>query len=110
MMGLVHLLWHKSMIKVIELTGDGRSMDELGKVRIVFNVQNVSRTHNHPAPSVVSEVSVYHRAAQINCCKAVSSDHAHIRDSANDPSASKPPQTRVVATVLYFNLLIRSAL
>lgn len=105
MMVLVHLLWHKSMIKVIELTGEGPSMDELGKVRIVFNVQYVLCTHNHPAPAV-SEGSVYHWAAQINCCKAVSSDPAHIRDSANYPSASNPPQMRVVATLLYFNLLI----
>lgn len=34
--GVVQLLWHKSMIKVVELTGDGPSMDELSKVRIVF--------------------------------------------------------------------------
>lgn len=59
-MVLVQLLWHKSMIKVIELTGDGPSMDKLSKVRIVFNIQYVLRTHDHSAPFVVSEVSVYH--------------------------------------------------
>lgn len=36
MMVLVQLLWHKSMIKVVELTGDGPSVDELSKVRIAY--------------------------------------------------------------------------
>lgn len=91
------LLIHGRVCMMV-LTGDGPSMDELGKVRIVFNVQYVLCTHNHPAPFVVSEVSVYHWAAQINCCKAVSSETTH-------PSSSNPPQMRVVATLLYFNLL-----